>query len=415
MSWNQGNGDGPWKGSSGNQNPWNNRGGSNDGPDIDAFIRSCQEKLNRLLPNGGKGPAGIILPIFLIALIFLTFQGIAQGTFLGFYRVNDGETAVVQRFGAVVREEQPGLRWLIPLMEKYTAVSTTKALTLQMSSSTHRSGDNTTNRMVTRDLNLIEMDYTIQWRVRDPEKFLFKLRDPEGTLLLAAESVVREYIGRSTFDDIIPPEQNDILNPVTVRADGTTATDTSSTASLTQQPPAAQVTVSLKSSMQERLQKLLDEYDSGIYITDLQLTRPVVPAPVKNAYDGVQQAGNEAKSNINRAVVDANAILADARGEADSIRLKAAAYKTQVIESARGEADRFTSVLNAYRGAEKTTTARLYLETMEEVLAPAHKMIVENKQGSVLPYLSLGALTPSPPLQNKSTSALTSKPLAGGQ
>ena len=156
--------------------------------------------------------------------------------------------------------------------------------------------------------------------------------------------------------------------------------------------------------MQERLQTLLDEYESGIYITDLQLTRPVVPAPVKSAYDTVQQAGNEAKSAINRATVDANAIIAEARGEADSIRLKASAYKTRVVESARGEADRFSKVLAAYEGAEKTTATRLYLETMEEVLGSANKVILGNGNAGALPYLPLGMLKPNANARSSNTS-----------
>lgn len=398
MSWNQGGG-GPWGSPpGGGQNPWGGREprrGGPDGPDIDELVRQMQARFRRFIPGGGRGPLGAGLLVLLFLFVLVVLQGVAQGTVLGFYRVNDGELAVIQRFGAVVRQEQPGLRWLIPLVEKYTAVSTTRALTLQVTGGGGRSAeDAVANRMVTRDLNLIEMDFTVQWRVRDPEDFLFKLRDPEGTLRLAAESVVREYIGRSTFDEIIPPEQNEILNPVTVQADGTTAETPAPEAAITV-PQLA----SLKNQMQERLQKLLDEYDSGIYITDLQLTRPVVPAPVKSAYDGVQQAGNDAKSNINRAVVDANATLANARGEADSIRLQASAYKTQVTEAARGEADRFSQVLSAYSGAKEITTTRLYLETMEQVLGPANKVVLGNGDNAALPYLPLDLMrrTPSTP------------------
>ncbi len=398
MSWNQGGG-GPWGGPpGGGQNPWGGRDSRRgpDGPDIDELVRQMQMRFRRLIPGGGHGPVGVGLLALLFLFVLVVLQGFAQGTVLGFYRVNDGELAVIQRFGAVVRQEQPGLRWLIPVVEKYTAVSTTRALTLQVTGTGGRPGDEAvTNRMVTRDLNLIEMDFTVQWRVRDPEDFLFKLRDPEGTLRLAAESVVREYIGRSTFDEIIPPEQNEILNPITVQADGTTT----EVPAATEAPVTVPQLASLKSQMQDRLQKLLDEYDSGIYITDLQLTRPVVPAAVKSAYDGVQQAGNDAKSNINRAVVDANATLANARGEADSIRLQASAYKTQVTEAARGEADRFSQVLSAYSGAKEITTTRLYLETMEQVLGPANKVVLGNGDNAALPYLPLDLMRRTPSTQ----------------
>lgn len=420
MSWNNGNGDGPWGGSGGNQNPWGGRNNKNphrdpNEPDIDEMIRRMQARMGRLFPNGGRGPLATSLFIGLFLVIFIAIQGGSQGHFLGFYRVNDGETAVIQRFGAVVRQEQPGLRWLIPLVEKYTAVSTTRALTLQFSgnSSAARANASTSNRMVTRDLNLIEMDYTVQWRVKDPEKFLFRLSDPEGALRLAAESVVREFIGRSTFDEIIPPEQTEIINPVTVQADGTTKEIGLSPAEAMVAATSAPQLANLKTRMQERLQALLDEYESGIFVADLQLTRPVVPAPVKSAYDGVQQAGNEAKSAINRATVDANSILAEARGEADSVRLKASAYKTQVVESARGEADRFAKILEAYKGSEKTTTARLYLETMENILAPANKIILNNNGNGAIPYLPLEGLrskrssVPVPSANNNSSDSST--------
>jgi len=390
MSWNQGGG--PWGGPPGGQTPWGNRP-SGEGPDIDEMIRRGQERIRRLVPGGGRGPFGTFALFLLGAFVLVALQGLAQGNILGFYRVNDGEIAVIQRFGAVVREEQPGLRWLVPVVEKFTAVSTKKALTLQIAGGTRMGDDSVSNRMITRDLNLVEVDFTVQWRVSDPRKFLFNLRDPEGTLRLAAESVVREYIGRSTFDDIIPPEQNEILNPVTVQADGTTV-PVEETVPVVQ--TGSQV-VNLKVQMQERLQKLLDEYESGIYITDLQLTRPVVPAPVKSAYDGVQQAGNDAKSNINRAVVDANATLANARGEADSIRLQASAYKTQVTEAARGEADRFGQVLQSYEAASATAATRLYLETMEQVLGNANKVVLGNGANSALPYLPLDVLRRTAP------------------
>jgi len=184
---------------------------------------------------------------------------------------------------------------------------------------------------------------------------------------------VREIVGRSGIDDLIP-----------------TASAADVAATVAEEPAAAGSLSKLAIAMQDELQRLVNSYDAGIRVTDLQLTRVAPPAQVADAFTDVIKARQEASSAINQAKAYANTTRAEAQGQASRIKAEADAYKAQIVSKAQGDADRFSKVYQAYSLSENTTATRLYLETMEQVFKGANKVIMEggNTQG-VLPYLPL--------------------------
>ncbi len=373
MSWNQGGGNngGPWGGNNngGGQNPWGNRGnnrsgGGGDGPDLDAMLRQSQERLKAILPGGGPKSTAVL--IGLVVLVLVALQGLSQGHVLGFYRVNDGEVAVVQRFGAENRQATPGLRWLIPVAEKYTAVSLSNINRIEIGQSSQGSSTRTRDEdspqaqlmMLTGDANMVDMQFTVQWRVNDAGKFLFNMREPQTTLRVAAESVMREVMGQSQIMSAIGSGRE-----------------------------------AIRENVEKRLRDLMTVYDAGISIDSVQLQRMEAPAPVVDAFIKAQNAQQDANTKVNQAEGYRNSILPAARAEANRLIEEARAYKAQVTANATGDADRFTKVLQAYRQSENSTSTRLYLETMEQVLGGANKVILDGTGAErVMPYLPLDGL-----------------------
>lgn len=374
MSWNQGGGNGgPWGSGGGDKNPWGGKrgGGQPEGPDIDEIIRRSQEKIRRMVPGGGSSganPKGAAFLVTVAALALIALQGISQGHLLGFYRVNDGDVAVVQRFGAVVREEEPGLRWLIPMVERYTAESTARIRGIEIGTGAQAGSSALRNRvdgdgqlmMLTGDSNIVDMQFTVQWRVVDARKYLFNMREPETALRMAAESVMREVMGQSEI--------------MTAIGSGREA---------------------IRQDVEKRLRDLIATYDAGIGIDSVQLQRMEAPAPVIDAFIKAQNAQQEANRARNLAEGYRNTILPAARADANRMMEEARAYKAQVVAGAQGDADRFTQVYNAYRLSAETTSTRLYLETMEQVLGSTNKIIMDGSGAErVMPYLPLNQLTP---------------------
>jgi len=385
---------GPW-GNGGGNNPWGG-GGRPDGPfnnppDLDALLRRSRQRFQQVMP-GQMGPGKVIGLVVLGALALLAVTGL--------YTVPDGQVGVVQRFGAPIRQEEPGLQWRIPLVERVAIISTSQVFRLQVAANTGSSSKVATSqfssetkdyrsrlddvaptRMVTRDLNLVEVEFAVFWQINDPQKFLFNIRAPEDTLRMAAESVVREVVGRSTIEDVIP-----IANPQTAVAaiDGADNPAAAAAAAAPVQGSLGRMAI----EMRDRLQKLVDGYDAGIKVTDLQLTRAGAPRDVADAFADVQQAQQDASTAINQAQVYANNTRAEAEGQSSRIKAEAIAYKAQVVSAAQGDADRFNKVLEAYSLSKETTATRMYLETMEEVLKGANKMVLDNDTGTT-PYLPL--------------------------
>merc|ERR1712070_890940 len=213
--------------------------------------------------------------------------------------------------------------------------------------------------MLTGDENIVNIDFSVFWVIKDAGNFLFKIQDPEGTVKAAAETAMREVIARSD------------IQPILTEGRSVIETDT-----------------------QDIIQKILDEYTSGIQITQVQTQKADPPDQVIDAFRDVQAARADMERSKNEAEAYANDVIPRARGEAEKILQAAEAYKKEVVAKAEGEASRFLSIFNEYKKAKQVTQERMYLETMEIVLADIDKVIIEKNAGSgVVPYLPLPELS----------------------
>lgn len=369
MSWNNG---GPWgssggpSGGSGNspgdkrpesqpKQPPNNRPGSGPEADIDAWLRRSQEKLRQALPDPKNKPSRFILVV--IGVLFVLW------ILSGFYQVASNQLGVVLRFGEVVRQEQPGLRYHLPepiemvLLPDVTSTHQLKIGMHEQSTSSEQQNAASESRMLTGDENIVDIDFSVFWRVDDAEKYLFNIRDPDLTVKLASESAIREVVGRMDIQPILTEKRS-----------------------------------SIERETAELIQKTLDEYKAGIKVTQMQLLNVSPPQPVVDAFNDVQRARADGERLRNEAEAYQNKIIPVARGDAQKLIQDAEGYREQVVSLAKGDAARFESVLKAYAGAREVTSIRLYFEAMEEVMRNANKVIIDpavGKGGTVTPYLPL--------------------------
>jgi membrane protease subunit HflK len=348
--------------------PWGTPPGGGNGsgkgptpPDIEALIRDIQKKINKFLPGGsssGGKPIGL-------ALIILAFIWLASGL----YRVLPDEQGVVLRFGKFTSTTQPGLNYHIPFpIESVLTPKVTKVNRMDVGFRSERdsgfsSGGGVADvpeesLMLTGDENIVNIDFSVFWVIKDAGKFLFQIQDPQGTVKAAAETAMREVIAKSRIQQILTEGRAKIENET-----------------------------------QEIIQSILDEYNSGIQVTQVQTQKADPPDQVIDAFRDVQAARADMERSKNEAEAYANDVIPRARGEAAKIMQAAEAYKQKVVAAAEGEASRFVSIYTEYAKAKEVTQERMYLETMEKVLADIDKVIIEKGAGSgVVPYLPLPEL-----------------------
>ena len=353
-----------------NQSPWGTPpggGGSGNGgfrkgptpPNIDEVISKLQSIINRFL-GGGKGGAKSITIGLIILLIVWTLSGL--------YRVLPDEQGVVLRFGKFVKTTQPGLNYHLPFpIENVLTPKVTKVNRMDIGFRSERDSGFSSggvadvpeeSLMLTGDENIVNIDFSVFWVIKDAGNFLFKIQDPEGTVKAAAETAMREVIARSDIQPILTEGRSLI-----------------------------------EADTQEIIQEILDEYTSGIQITQVQTQKADPPDQVIDAFRDVQAARADMERSKNEAEAYANDVIPRARGEAAKILQAAEAYKKEVVAKAEGEASRFLSIYNEYAKAKKVTQERMYLETMEEVLADINKIIIDKNSGEgVVPYLPLQEL-----------------------
>lgn len=349
MPWqNNGDGDRP-------NNPWGNgqrgggRGGGNE-PNIDEVIRKGQEKLKNALP-GGKGG---VLMLILVAITFWLLSG--------FYRVEPNEQGVVLRFGERTILSDPGLHWHLPYpVETVEVRGVTDEKTISIGtngSASRRAGGLDESLMLTQDENIVDVRFNVVWQIKDLGNYLFKLRDPEGTIKSVSESVMREIVGKNRIVPII-----------------TTARE------------------QIQQQALEQIITTLDNYESGVRVLRVQIIESEAPEAVKDAFLDVQRAEADQQRSRNEAARYANEVVPRAQGEAERMLQQAEAYRAQTVARAEGEAARFTSVYNEYVAAKDVTRKRIYLETMEQILSGMDKIILDGEAGSgVVPYLPLTEL-----------------------
>ncbi len=348
--------------------PWGSapRGGNGSGrgptpPNIDEVIKKIQDLINKFLPGGKSGRKPMILGLIIL---------IALWTFSGLYRVLPDEQGVVLRFGKFVSTTQPGLNYHLPypveraLTPKVTKVNRIDVGFRSASDSGRTSGVGDVpeeSLMLTGDENIVNIDFSVFWVIKDAGKFLFKIQSPVETVKAAAETAMREVIAKSRIQSILTEGRSKI-----------------------------------EMETQEIIQSILDEYESGIQITQVQTQKADPPDQVIDAFRDVQAARADMERSKNEAEAYANDVIPRARGDAAKILQQAEAYKKQVVAAAEGEASRFTAIYNEYKNAKQVTQERMYLETMEKVLADIDKVIIDKKAGGVVPYLPLPELTKKP-------------------
>jgi len=352
----------PWKSQGGG--PWGGggSGGPQKGPqppDIEELLRQSQDRVKQMLPGGLGGARGIIL--LLIAAIGLWMAS-------GFYRVSPGEQGVELLFGKVVKQTSSGLNYWFPAPfgEALTPnVERTNTINIGFRSrgDVNRGGGiqdvPKESLMLTGDQNIIDIDFVVQWRIKDASEFLFNIRNPEATIKIAAESAMREVVGRTALEEAITKKRQ-------------------------------QVELQTRTA----LQKILDSYKAGVFIDQIKMKKVDPPSEVIDAFNDVQRAKQDQERKSNEAQAYLNDIVPRARGEAKKLIQEAEAYKQQVINEAKGEAQRFLSVYRAYKENKLVTKRRIYLERMQEVLSKVDKIIIDSgKNGSgVVPYLPLPEL-----------------------
>lgn len=296
----------------------------------------------------------------------------------GFYQVQPNEKGVVLRFGKYVETTEAGLHYHLPYpIEEVLKVnfSQERSINLGVQEAYNvrnvagiRNGGNyndealksfTESHMLTGDENIVDVNLTIVWKIDNVKDYLFNMRDPDQTVRVAAQSVLREIVGQSEMQPIITGDRGKI-----------------------------------EDDTKEELQKVLNEFGAGIQIVRVKLQKADPPKQVVDAFNEVQRAKADMERFKNEAEAYRNEILPRARGEAAQRLQNAEAYKEAVVSKSKGDAERFLSVYNAYKGGKDVTIKRLYLETMEEVLGNSNKVIVDPspKGANVLPYLPLDKL-----------------------
>ncbi|MGE0108993.1 MAG: FtsH protease activity modulator HflK [Bdellovibrionales bacterium] len=321
--------------------------GSMPPPDMEETLRKIKEMVQPLKPKG-HGHA-VIMALFVLLGAWLLS---------GFYMVGTEQMGVVMRFGAMDRTEEPGLHYRLPApIETVLLPVVTAQNEIQIG---FRKSSGERNRaievpeeslMLTQDENIIHVEFTVFWRIAHVGDYLFQIRDPDITIKMAAESVMREVIGQNKLQFALTQGRSEIA------ADART-----------------------------RLQAMMDEYKAGITVTQINLQTVAAPEEVKDAFQDVVNARLDNERFQNQAAAHVNKVIPEAKGQAAKLLQQAMAYRDQKIAIAKGEAERFKSVLEAYNKAQDVTTQRLYLETMESILSNANKIITDGQAGTVPLY-----------------------------
>ncbi|PXW86132.1 protease FtsH subunit HflK [Nitrosomonas sp. Nm84] len=358
-----------------NDPQWGKNKGDSGPPDLDDVLRNVNKKINNIFgqkKGGGdddgprdKAPkqqsgGNIALILGLLVVVWL-------GS--GFYIVEEGHRGVVLRFGQFVETAPAGLRWHLPYpVEKVEIVNVSQVRTVEIGYRNNvRSKVLRESLMLTDDENIIDIQFAVQYILNDPEKFLFKNRSPDDAVLQAAETAIRQVIGKSKMDYVLYEGREQV---------------------------AAKAT--------QLMQKILDRYEIGISISKVTMQNAQPPEQVQAAFDDAVKAGQDRERQKNEGQAYANDVIPRAVGNAARLIQESEGYKQRVIVSAEGDARRFEQILVEYSKAPTVTRERLYLDMMQQVLSNTSKILVDQKSGNNLLYLPLDKLiqmtgsTPAP-------------------
>jgi modulator of FtsH protease HflK len=357
MAWNQ----------PGQNNPWGRRpSGQGNGPDLDERVKSWQRRVESLFRPGGRGGEGRSL-LILVAVVALALW-LASGIF----QIKAAEQGVILRFGKLVdiRNQGAGWRWPWPIE------TLIKVNVASVQSNEYKS------RVLTSDVNLIDLRFAVQYQLSDPKKVLFAVKDPETTLSEVSEMAIREVVGRSELDNVLV---------------GKTRPDITRRA-------------------KDLIQRTLDSYNTGITITTVNLTDVQVPEAVIPSQRDANKALADQERFVKESQAYANSIIPVAQGAAARMQQDAEAYKSKVTAIAEGQAARFLELEQAYSQAPDVTRKRLYMDTVENVLTRAHKVIIDTKAGSGgnMFYLPLDKLLEKAAREDTATTAVPGRDDSNG-
>ena len=344
-----------------NDPQWGKRG--NDGPpDLDELWRRLNQRLNSLF--GGKGGGGGLpsgpsarqfgggfgLLVILVLLVWLAS---------GFYIVDASQRGVVLRFGKFVESTLPGPRWHLPWpIESAEVVNVTGVRTVEIGYRNNvKSKVQNESLMITDDENIIDIQFAVQYILKDPQDYLFNNRDADKSVMQASESAIREVVGKSKMDFLLSGGKEKIVETVQIL-----------------------------------LQKILDRYKTGITITRVTMQDAQAPEEVQAAFADAVKAGQDRERQINEGQSYFNDVVPKAKGTSARLLQEGEGYRQSVIASAEGEASRFSQIVTEYSKAPVVTRQRLYLDAMQQVLSSSSKVVVDQKSGSNLLYLPLDKL-----------------------
>jgi membrane protease subunit HflK len=360
-------------------------GGGGSSPDLDKLIDQAQSFIRSFLSGGsggGRGPggrgsgggglAGHFASGRGLALILLAIVGLWIAS--GFYRVQPDEQGVVMRFGAYSYWTPPGLHWHLPwpvetvFQPTVTRINRTEIGFRSAAGGTIEAGQDSAGRdvlaeslMLTGDENIIDIDFTVFWRINDASAFLFNTANPESLVRAVAESSMREVIGRTPI-----------------------------------QPALTQLRAQIENDVFKQTQEILDRYKAGVEVTQVQLQKVDPPAAVIESFRDVQRANTDAERMRNEAESYRNDIVPRARGDAARIVAEGQGAKAATVAQANGETQRFNNVLKAYQLAKDVTLRRMYLDTMQDVLSHSQPLVVDDKLKGLVPFLPLNIPPPAP-------------------
>ncbi len=353
MAWNQ-------PGGNGDQDPWGSRGGRQGPPDIDEALKKLQSKVTNLFGEGGppRSGGGAALggksPLLVLGVLFVAW------ILAGIYIVEQAERGVVLRFGKEHDTTGPGPHWAPYLIDRVEKVNVDLVRSAEIGFRTARGADSFMPHealMLTEDENIIDIKFAVQYRVKDAGSFLFNVFEPEIVLRRATESAIREVVGKNDMDTVITSGRSAVAS----------ATET-------------------------LIQKILDDYDTGLEATSVNMQSAQPPREVQAAFDDAVKAREDQVRVVNQAKAYSADLIPKAKGDAEAILERSEGYRQRVIEGAKGDTSRFLQVLSEYKKAPEVTRKRLYLDTIESVMDSTSKVLIDVEGGNNIMYLPLDKL-----------------------
>jgi modulator of FtsH protease HflK len=347
-----------------NDPQWGKRGNSSGPPDLDEIWRNVNRRMNEILgrrgsdenpsqpprPRGGLPLGGVGLFFVLVAVVWLAS---------GFYIVDEGRRGVVTRFGKYTETTQPGPRWHLPFpIEAVELVDFSQVKTIEIGyRNTPKNKMDKEATMLTDDENIIDIQFAVQYNLKNAEAYVFNNRKPDLMVAFAAESAIREVVGKNKMDFVLYEGREQIAKQTEVL-----------------------------------LQQMLDRYATGVAVQKVTLQSVQPPDKVQAAFDDAVKAGQDRERQKNEAQAYANDVIPRARGTASRLLEEANGYESEVVQRAEGDASRFRSVLGEYQKAPAVTRDRLYLDMMQSVLGNSSKVLVDQRNGGNLLNLPLDRL-----------------------